>query len=639
MAAKKKKPGKLKSSKPPSGRKIKSSTQDSSSYLWVVVAMLITAVSFFPSLSNDYVNWDDDVNVLENKNLEVFDWPHVKSIFTTTVMGGYNPLSIFTLAVEKHFFGFNPKVHHTTNLLLHLLAVFLVFQIMIAMKLSPLAAFIGALLFGIHPMRVESVAWITERKDVLFGVFYLAALWTYIQSLLKPQRGNYFLAWTIVLFILSLFSKIQAVALPLSLLAIDYYFKRPLDWRLVLEKTPYFLLSLAVGLLGIYFLSEANTLDDATSFSFIDRLFIGAYSFCIYLMKFIFPYEMVPLYPYPAKIPWQVYLAPVGVIGMAYWFYLALKNNWRAQAFGITFFTFNIFFVLQILAAGQGYKADRFTYIPYFGLFFILAWAFQNLVALKPQFKIYAQAGMGAYLLLFAMMTWQQCGIWKNGESLWTHVIAHYSNTATPFGNLGHYYRGEKQFDKALVNYDRAIALNTRKGKTFNSRGKTYFDMGNAEKALVDYNKGIEMNPGRAEFYVNRGAAYGQLGRLNEALADFNKGIKLDPQWANAYLNRSLLYSQAGKHQLALNDIEIYLKLNPNRADMWFEKGMVLRRLGQDQAALPALDRALQLDNTKGFYWHERAKIHALKGNSAKAKQDAIRAQQLGVKVEPVLLQ
>ncbi len=361
-------------------KKPKAPVRQSNHFLWIAVALLITAIAFFPSLANDFVNWDDDVNLLDNPNLEAFDWEHIKAIFSSTVMGGYNPLSIFTLAIEKNFFGLNPKVFHTTNLLLHICCVYLVFQILLAMKLSPMAAFIGALLFGIHPMRVESVAWVTERKDVLFGVFYLGAMFTYIQSLLKPKRKNYFLYWTIGLFVFSLLSKIQAVALPLSLLALDYYFKRPISWKLLLEKIPYFALSLAVGLLGIYFLSEAKTLDSTTTFNFFERLLIGAYSFCIYGIKLIFPYEMSPLYPYPAKMPWPVYLAPLGVLATLYWFYVAFKKNWRAQVFGLAFFAFNIFFVLQILGAGQGYKADRFTYIPYFGLFFMAAYAFQELL-------------------------------------------------------------------------------------------------------------------------------------------------------------------------------------------------------------------------------------------------------------------
>lgn len=637
MATKK---NKAKGKKPARPSKQKSSSSlPSGQYLWLAVALLVTAIAFYPSLANDYVNWDDDVNILNNENLEVFDWPHIKAIFSTTVMGGYNPLSIFTLALEKHFFGLTPQVHHTTNLLLHLLCVFLVFRILLAMRLSLPAAFLGALLFGIHPMRVESVAWITERKDVLFGVFYLGALYTYIQSLLQTERKKYFLSLTIILFVLSLLSKIQAVALPLSLLAIDYYFKRPLEWKLLIEKIPYFLLSLVVGSLGVYFLSQAETLVDSTNMSFFQRLLIGAYSFCIYLVKFIFPYEMSPLYPYPASLPWQAYVAPLGVAAVGYWFYVAFKREWRAQVFGLAFFAFNVFFVLQILAAGQGYKADRFTYIPYFGLFFLAAWGFQELLRLRPQYRTYAQVGVGAYLLLFAGMTWQQCGIWKNGETLWTHVIKHYDNTALPFGNIGHYYRENKEYEKALVNYNRAIQLNTREGKTFNSRGKTYFDMGNTEKAMADYDRAIEMNPENAEFYVNRGAAYGRLGKLNEALSDFNQGVKFDPEWPNAYLNRSLAFSQTGQHQKALDDINTFLRYSPNRGDMWYEKAMCQRRLGQVRECVPALDRAVQLEPDRGLFWHERAKVHAQLGNKTQASQDARRAQQLGVQVDAGLLQ
>ena len=177
-------------------------------------------------------------------------------------------------------------------------------------------------------MRVESVAWATERKDVLFGAFYLAAMFYYIRYLQRKEKKQLYFVLAIVLFVFSLFSKIQAVALPLSLLAVDYYFKRSLNFKLITEKIPFFALSLLLGLLGIYFLSAAETLnDDVTYYSFFDRLLIGAYSLIVYLMKFIFPYEMSPLYPYPKELNWAFYAAPIGVIGFFYLCYLAFKTT------------------------------------------------------------------------------------------------------------------------------------------------------------------------------------------------------------------------------------------------------------------------------------------------------------------------
>ncbi len=631
-------PRKKTTSRPPKTTRKRPSTPSGPTRWWVLPVLLLTALAFFPALDNGFVNWDDDVNLLENPHLAAFDWFHLQAIFGSTVMGGYNPLSIFTFALEKHFFGLDPFVFHLNNLLLHLLGVFLVFQLMRQLGLSPLAAAFGALLFGLHPMRVESVAWVTERKDVLFGVFYFGALLTYLRSLRQASRRAYWQGWTLLLFVFALFSKIQAVALPLSLLVLDYWEKCPLDWRLLWEKLPYFVGSLLVGLLGIYLLSQADTLADNTQYGLGERLLVGAYSYLIYLLKFVYPYEMSPLYPYPASLDWPFYAAPLGVLALLYGFYLAYQRSSRATVFALAFFTSNVFFVLQILAAGQGYKADRFTYVPYFGLFFGLAYAFDYAQTRWKDYQIVLRGGMILYLLGLGLLTWQQCGVWKNGETLWTHVLRYYQNTALPFGNLGHYYRGEKEYDLALQNYDRAVALNTREGKTFSSRGKTYFDMGRSAAAIEDYTRAIALDASEAEFFINRGAAYGSLGQFNPALADFNEGLRLDPDFKNAYLNRFLLYTQTNQPQKALADIESYLRLDPTLADMWYEKAMALRRLNRAEAALAPFNRAIQIDPNRGLYWHELAKAQFALGQRAAARQSAQRAQQLGVRVERELL-
>ena len=215
---------------------IKNGSSLSNTTLPLIIVLVATAIAFIPSLMNDFVTWDDDVNILKNPNLQVFDWRSIKGIFTDTVIGNYNPLSILSLAIEKAIFGLNATVIHFNNLILHLICVFFVYKIGIQLKLSPIAAGIVALLFGIHPMRVESVAWVTERKDVLYGVFYFAAIYNYIQYLHFDKKKKGYLLLTIGLFILSLLSKIQAVALPLSLLAIDYFLKRELSFKLILEK-------------------------------------------------------------------------------------------------------------------------------------------------------------------------------------------------------------------------------------------------------------------------------------------------------------------------------------------------------------------------------------------------------------------
>ncbi len=600
------------------------------------IVLLLTFVAFIPTLDNAFVNWDDDVNLLDNPNLVSLDWESIKGIFTSSVIGGYNPLTILTFAFERALVGFEPFLYHFDNLILHLLCTFFVYRIFLLMNLSPIAAGIGALLFGIHPMRVESVAWVTERKDVLFGFFYLWAIWLYIKYIKEEEKRTFRYSVIVLLTIAALLSKIQAVAMPLSMIALDYYFNRPLlDRKVILEKIPFFVLSLIIGILGIKMLGENNTLDDITGFSFFERLLVGALSYCVYLAKLVFPYKMSALYPYPKAIDMQFYIAPLGVLAVVGAFVYAYMKDKRAIAFGIAFFTVNVMFVLQILSAGQGFLADRFTYMAYMGLFFIIAWGYDKIVALKPNVKTMLLGVAAAYFAMCMVMTWQQNKTWENGATLWSNVIKYYDGTtALPYSNRGLYYREKKKMDLALKDFSSALRIDPDKATILNSRGKLYFDTDRLPLALVDYNNAIKSDPELAEAYANRGATFARQGNFDKAMVDFNKCVELDPDFKNGYLNRSLLFTKSGQYEEAIKDYDAYLKIDRYHADMYYERGMALRVVGRLDESLRDFNQAISLKNNSGFYYYERAKTYAQKGNKVAAKQDAQKAQQLGTEVD-----
>lgn len=606
----------------------KSAQKGTSTYLYAVLA--ITAILFLNTLQHGFVNWDDPVNILENPNLNGFNFENIKGIFTSTVIGNYNPLPIFMFAVEKAIFGLEPLVFHFNNVLLHLVCVFLVYKFLIKLKLSPLAAAFGALLFGIHPMRVESVAWITERKDVLFGAFYLGALLTYIKSLEKPKQAKKWLSWTFGLFVLSSLSKIQAVSLPLSMLAIDYYFKRPLKFTLIIEKIPFFIISIITGLVGIYFLGSDGSLEDATNYTNLERLLIGAYSYCVYLIKWILPYEMSPLYPYEKEIPTLAYVAPLGVLATIGAFYWAFIKEKRAIVFAISFFTFNVMFMLQVVGAGQGFIADRFTYIPYLGLFFLMAFYLEKLLAKQAKNRTAIFAGIGAYMILMSFMTFNQNKIWENGETLWTHASKCYPETFTPYQNRGKYYQSVGQIDKAEADFTKSIATATDKDVPYNSRGKLYFDKGQNDKALADFNNAVLAGTDLAEIYINRGSALAQSGNLQAALPDFTKGIELDPTFKQGFLMRSLLYYSTQQYDLAANDMKEAVKLTPNSDKNHFECGNYLNLANKPQEAITYLTRAIELNNTNPQYYRERSNSYLKLGDIEAAQQDQNSAKRLG---------
>lgn len=238
---------------------------------YAIAVLIITALCYLPTLQNGLVNWDDDPNITENPNLERIgkgaNWGEtIANIFDLkkgAVIGNYNPLPILTFGIEKAIAGdFNTTLIHFTNLVLHLLTVLLAMRLLFRMGLGVWGATAGGLLFGIHPMRVESVAWATERKDVLFAVFFFAALLYYVRWIKSEDQGKRtrYYVFMLVLALLSLFSKVQAVTLPLSMLALDYFYRRPLNFKLIWEKTPFWLLSLAFGIINLITLKAQGSI-------------------------------------------------------------------------------------------------------------------------------------------------------------------------------------------------------------------------------------------------------------------------------------------------------------------------------------------------------------------------------------------
>lgn len=667
-----KKPLPVQAKKPqpkPQNRQSAAKSEPSANSGWLTYALVvlaITAACYLPSLSNGFVNWDDDPNITENPNLTMVGkgqpWgATVSNIFDIdkgNVIGNYNPLPILTFAIEKAVSGGEfdegyARLVHTDNLLLHLLTVFFVIKLLLAMGFGNWGAFVGGLLFGIHPMRVESVAWATERKDVLFAVFFFAALVYYMKWLRQKDRGENGTSTYVIMIVLALlssFSKVQAVTLPLSMLVLDYWHRRPLRFNLILEKAPFWLISLAFGLINLYTLKQqGSTTDELTNFNILDRLCIGAFSVCVYLYKLVIPFPMSPLYPYPKPLPIYVYLAPIAFLALCYGLWRAWKADNRVLVAGSLFFFFNVMFLLQVLGAGQGFLADRFTYVPYFGFFAIIAWYYGQMVQ-SERWKGMLQAGLGVFGVIFAIWTVKQIGIWENGGTLWTHVMKFEKKTnSLPYWNRGQYFRSLGNYDAALKDYTQAVDIEPSNPELLNSRGKTYFDMAMSgkfkskeaeyvQKALSDYSEALSkpsIKPkSKAEVYINKGAAEGSRGNNQQAINDITEGLKIDPTNKNGYFNRSIAYFGFKQYENALSDYTEYIKYDPNNANVWYETGMIQRSMNRNEEAIKALDQALKLNPNFTVAYIERARAKAQAGNKAAAQADYQKAQQLGARME-----
>ncbi len=610
-----------------SNDKSKKSTPSSggmATYLpWIIAALFLTLLAFYPSFSAGWVNWDDEVNVLNNEAVKFLDGEHLRMIFTHHVIGNYNPLSILSFALEWHFFQDNPFPYHLNNVILHLLCTTLVFILSKRLGMNNFLAFIITCLFGFQPMRVESVTWITERKDVLYGLFYLWALVIYSRHGLKNSTMNVVM---ILLMAISCLSKIQAVSLPLSMIAIDYLKSGKITIRDILSKWAYFLLALVIGIVGLYFLSKQGsltTVESVTNYNFFQRIVIGIFTYFIYLVKLIAPYKLSPLYPYPGEFPPALYLSIIPIAGLAIFLYLKRNKIPKEIFFGLLFFTVNVMFMLQVLGAGQGYLADRFTYIGYFGLFFILAYIIKQLM---QQYSGSAGVVKGITycgLAVFWFMTNQQTRIWHDSVALWTHVLKYYNNASLPFWNRGNAYRDLGQYDIALKDYSDAIRLEPNKTGLYNSRGKLYFTQGKFDQASQDYLKAIAIDSTDSELFVNLAASQASVNNIQGAIHSLKKAIQCDSNNPNAYKTQFILNLNMGNEAGALKDAEKAIGLGLREADMYFERSLIYLRRSNRAACMDDLGTAIRIGGKNlPIYLKKRSELYEQDGNTSAAQAD-----------------
>jgi len=515
--------------------------QDKRNLIFLSAVLVISFAVYLPCLQYGFVNWDDSANIYKNPDIiNISDWGSlrisVKNIFSTYTHANYNPLTITTFAIEKLIYGLDsPEWWHLTNIILHLVCVLLVFRIALAMGLNLIPAAFCALLFGIQPMRVESVVWVSERKDVLFGTFYLLALYYYIKSVKLSFRKRYLMV-IVPCFILSLLSKIQAVNLPVSMLLVDYYFDRKLSLKLIYEKWLYFLLAFITGIAGIYFLKQDGSLGAINNhFSFIERHLPAALAYLTYLVKSVVPYKMLPLYPYPEEISWIFYVSQVTVFflfGATFYFFRKKK---KVLVFGILFFTINIKPLLQVLSAGQAFMADRFTYIPYLGLFLLYAYGVQTILKKYEKSNKFVYVAIFLILGVYGYMNIEQSKIWRNSGALWSHELKYHPDNLSALYNRGAYYRGEERY----------------------------------REALHDINKYVALHPVDPHALVERSILYAKVHMYENALLDLKNAEKIDPTHSEIYKNRSVIYARIGNYDQSHWELKKYLSFEPDDSEMW----------------------------------------------------------------------
>lgn len=541
--------------------------------------LVLTFIVFYGSLKNNFTNWDDDVYILNNFLIRDFSLENLGKIFLEPMGTSqiYRPLAYLTYMIDYSIWELNPFGYHLSSLLFHLLNVALVFYLLRLLSNNLAVAGVVTLLFAIHPMKGEAIAWASARVDVVYATFYLAALIAYIFYIKNAFQSKY-LIFSILLFIFSLLSKPAAVSFPLACLLIDYFYARKWNVKLILDKIPFVVLAMAMGIVTLLAQRPDIAIGSGIEqFSWFERVFISSYTLLFYFFKTIFPIKLSNFYDFPQKLSFWHYgsLLVLGILAFAVY---RMREN-RNFIFGILFFVAHLLLVIHIIPTGNRFMAaDRYAYLAQIGL--LLSIAFLYLSAKESVRN--ALLGAAAVLSIFYLaVSFNRNQVWNSGVTLWSDAILKNSNCSFCCFGLGNALINANQHALAQPYIEKSILLNPNFAEAYSSRGSVRFALQDLNGAMQDYNKTLALNPNYHYAYASRGSVFAMQKKYAEAVEDYNKALNLNPTDMSTYLNRGMARLQLRDFNGAREDLTIYINFNPNEVKAYYHRGLANANLGR----------------------------------------------------------
>src|SRR5437667_1120360 len=523
-------------------------------WLLPVLIALVTVVPFLQTLDNQFVNWDDDKNLLKNPHYRGLGWSQLRWMWTAFHLGHYIPLTWMTFGLDYLLWGMNPLGYHLTNLLLHaanaVVFFFITRRLLTRALPSPserghtlaVSAAFAALVFAIHPLRVESVAWATERRDVLSGLFYLSAVLAYLRACDREERGRGWYWGAVALFAGALLSKSMAVNLPVVLMILDVYPLRRLGgsigWRskparrIYVEKIPFVLLAAVASAIAVMAQFSIHAALPLAQLSVPGRLAVSAYGLSFYLGKMIVPVNLSPLYELPRTVsPWAMpFILSFGLAIAITAIVLSLRRRMLGLPAAWLAYLVVLLPVLGIFQSGPQIAADRYTYLAGLG-WAILAGAgllssWSRLPFLLIGLVVFIPVGLGT-------LTWNQVQVWHDSKTLWAHALAIDPNSSV----------AQNDFGEALA------------------------QQGKPAEAIEHYRQAVNIKPDYADAHYNLGGALAQQGKLADAIHHYQRALQITPDDADAHTHWGLVLAQQGRLAEAIEHYRQALRINPGHAD------------------------------------------------------------------------
>jgi tetratricopeptide (TPR) repeat protein len=585
--------------------------------LWFAAALAaITVFVYAPVRHFGFIPIDDPSFVSENTHVAGGPtWSAIVWAFSTGHTGNWHPLTWLSHMLDVEVFGISAPGHHLVSLALHLANTLLLFWVLVYMTRAPGRSACVAALFAVHPLHVESVAWVAERKDVLSTLFFLLALWAYAAYVRRPATGRYLRM--LICFALGLMAKPMLVTLPLLLVLLDIWplgrlttepgtrnrpgSGLPRNWfsalaRLVPEKIPLFVLSAASSLVTYLVQQRAGAVSTLDQIPFSLRAANALVSYVVYLGKMIWPVHLAVLYPYPQDIPalWVTGAALTLICISVAVFRSAGRRPYLLV--GWFWYLVTLFPVIGLIQVGIQSMADRYTYIPLVGIFILIAWGVPGLLAGRSGRRLLPVAASVA-VLLCAITARAQVRFWENGITLWEHTVEltlGMDNYAAHI-SLGRVLRQQGRLDEAVAHFTEAVRIRSASPEAHHDLWLALSDQGKFDEALASLSETVRLNPGRADNQAELGVALSRLGKTGEAIPHYLEALRLNPDSAEVHNALGIALSGGGKTVEGSQHFKEAIRLKPDFAEAHFNLGLSLRSQGQAEEAYTQFSEAVRL--------------------------------------------
>ena len=589
-------------------------------YRWSAVFLfLITIALYVPATGNDFVNFDDPDYVTANPQVQAgLTLEGVRSAFSTPTASNWHPVTVMSHLVDCQIFGLKPWGHHLTSVLLHALNAMLLFGLLNQMTGARWRSLFVAALFAVHPLRVESVAWVAERKDVLSGLFGLLALIFYARYRLaleespkaeirRPKASTSY-GLSLGCFALGLMSKAMLVTWPFVMLLLDYWplerFKRIRASRLVTEKIPFFVLAAGASVVTFAVQQREGAVAAVENLPLGARAGNALISYCRYLGKSFWPSDLAVFYPHPVHWPLAQLLLAGGLILGISGLLLVLRRRSPYLLVGWLWFLGTLVPVLGLVQVGGQSMADRYTYIPQIGILILAVWGAYDLTTRARWLRVALPIAGSTAIVVCMALTVKQLGYWKDSETLFRHALAVTEDNFIPHLHLGDALNEKGQADAAISQYQTAIRLQPDYAKTYNNFGVALARKGQADEAMSQYRTAIRLQPTYADAHNNLGNAFFRKGQATEAISEYQTSIRLQPDSPEVRNRLGIVLFAKGQLDEAIGQYKATIRLDPRHADAHFNLGIALANKGQMDNAIREFQEAIRLkpDNSSAHY-------------------------------------